>query len=74
MMMIMKKKENMTNKKKLASFIKKNRLSHKEVAILIEKKTKRKYSVRAIRSWLADESLSSSRPCKSWVIEALTGK
>lgn len=63
-----------SNKEKLASIISDGGLSHKEVAIMIGKKTKRPCSVRAVRSWLADDSLSSSRPCRSWVIEALTSK
>ncbi len=38
---------------------------------LLEQKTKRKYSIRTVQAWVANQSKASSRECPEWVIENL---
>jgi hypothetical protein len=61
----------MTNQEMLRELLEKADISQAEAAALIAKKTKRPCSVRSVRAWLADASLSSARTCPEWAVQVL---
>ena len=58
----------MTNKDKLRQLLSEEGITQSQAADLIAAYTKRPCSVRSIRSWLANDGLSSSRPCPDWAL------
>lgn len=62
----------MTNREKLQRLLEQADITQLQASILIAEETKRPCSVRTVRSWLADASLSSARPCPDWAIEVLS--
>lgn len=55
----------------LAALLARHGLKHTRVAELICGQADRSCSVRAIKSWLADQSKPSARPCPEWALIAL---
>lgn len=64
----------MKQQKRLQSLLDTSGITQKKAAEFIAAHTKRPCSVRAVRSWLADESLPSARPCPKWAVEALEAR
>ena len=61
----------MTNKDKLRQLLSEEGITQSQAADRIAAYTKRPCSVRSIRSWLANDDLSSSRPCPDWALAVL---
>ncbi len=68
---INKVKKGLENQKKLKEIIINLGITQEETALILSELTGRNISHRAIKSWLANPELSSSRPCPEWPCEQL---
>ncbi|WP_130415679.1 hypothetical protein [Fluviicoccus keumensis] len=59
------------SKERLRQLMAKAELDTMQVALLLEKRTMRKYSLRTVQAWVANEGRASSRECPAWVLENL---
>lgn len=59
------------NKERLRSMMQEADLDTIEVAKMLEARTRRDVSVRAVQAWAAREEKKSSRPCPDWVLANL---
>lgn len=64
----------MKNKKKFSKLCELGGITQARAAELIGEQTMRPCSARAVRSWLADADLVSSRPCPDWAVLALEAR
>jgi len=60
-----------SNREKFLELLAKSYLTQVDAAELIAKQTQRPCSPRAVRSWVAESTVPSSRPCPDWAVEAL---
>lgn len=59
------------NKDKLRAMMQEAGLDTQEVAKMLEARTRRDVSVRAVQAWAAREEKKSARPCPDWVLANL---
>lgn len=64
-------KKGLENQEILKEIIKNLGITQEETALILSELTGRSISYRAIKSWLANPELSSSRPCPEWPCEQL---
>ncbi|RZI60590.1 MAG: hypothetical protein EOP14_00500 [Pseudomonas sp.] len=62
----------MSNQESYLRLLSESGLTQAQSAELITAVTQRPCSVRTVRSWLADSTKPSARPCPDWAIAALT--
>lgn len=64
----------MSNQEALRSLIDRASITQGMAAEYIAKETKVPCSERSVRSWLADSTRVSARPCPDWALKALEKK
>lgn len=64
----------MNQTERLRRLIAKAGITQKQAALYIAQETKRPFSLRALSSWLAEESIQNKRAAQKWGVDALEAR